>query len=208
MPRFGTTEKEVRILEIRKMKISELTPAEYNPRQDLQPGDVEYEKIARSIDEFGYIEPVLWNERTGNVVGGHQRLKVLTNKGYSEVEVAVIDLPEKEEKILNVALNKIQGRWDIENLSTLLTELQELGGLEVTGFEAWELEALKMQYDHIDDLMNESFSEYGENEKSTFTMTFTLPADIRQAVENYIKNTPNGKAELADAIINKVKGVS
>ncbi|MEG1894626.1 MAG: ParB N-terminal domain-containing protein [Oscillospiraceae bacterium] len=194
-------------MEVRKMKISELTPAEYNPRQDLQPGDLEYEKIARSIDEFGYIEPVIWNKTTGNVVGGHQRLKVLINKGYTEVDVTVIDIPEKEEKILNVALNKIQGRWDIESLSTLLTELQELGGFEVTGFEDWELEALKMQYDHIDDLMNESFSEFGENEKSTFTMTFTLPADIKLAVENYIKNTENGKAELAAAIINRVKGV-
>lgn len=196
-------------MEIRKVKVSDLRPAEYNPRQDLKPGDREYEKIARSIDEFGYVEPIVWNETTGNIVGGHQRLKILIERGETEVEVSVVRLNEHDEKVLNVALNKITGRWDTGKLTDLLKELQAEGEMEVTGFEDWELDALSMQYDHIDDLLNEDFSEFAAKEpKDTFTMTFTLPEDVKTAVQEYIETTPNAKAELATAIINKVKGVS
>ena len=83
-------------MEIRKVKVSDLRPAEYNPRQDLKPGDREYEKIARSIDEFGYVEPIVWNETTGNIVGGHQRLKILIERGETEVEVSVVRLNEHD----------------------------------------------------------------------------------------------------------------
>lgn len=196
-------------MEIRKVKVSDLRPAKYNPRQDLKPGDREYEKIARSIDEFGYVEPIVWNETTGNIVGGHQRLKILIERGETEVEVSVVRLNEHDEKVLNVALNKITGRWDTGKLTDLLKELQAEGAMEVTGFEDWELDALSMQYDHIDDLLNEDFSEFAAKEpKDTFTMTFTLPEDVKTAVQEYIETTPNAKAELATAIINKVKGVS
>ena len=196
-------------MEIRKVKVSDLRPAKYNPRQDLKPGDREYEKIARSIDEFGYVEPIVWNETTGNIVGGHQRLKILIERGETEVEVSVVRLNEHDEKVLNVALNKIKGRWDTGKLTDLLKELQAEGAMEVTGFEDWELDALSMQYDHIDDLLNEDFSEFAAKEpKDTFTMTFTLPEDVKTAVQEYIETTPNAKAELATAVINKVKGVS
>jgi len=172
----------------------------------LQPEDAEYKKLRRSIEEFGYVEPIIWNERTGNVVGGHQRLKVLLEQGAQEIECVVVSLDDKDEKILNVLLNKVKGRWDIGKLADLLQELDEAGAMEATGFEDWELQSLLMQYDHIKDLMEEDFSDYSsEKERSTFVMTFSLPAGAREAVENYLQNTDNAKAELATAIINKVK---
>lgn len=64
-------------MEIERRKVDELKVAGYNPRKDLRPGDAEYEKLKRSIQEFGYVEPVIWNKRTGTIVGGHQRLKVM-----------------------------------------------------------------------------------------------------------------------------------
>lgn len=193
-------------MEIRTLKATELKAAVYNPRKDLQPEDTEYKKLRRSMEEFGYVEPIIWNERTGNVVGGHQRLKVLLEQGKEEIECVVTDLDEKDEKILNVLLNKVKGRWDIGKLADLLQELDEAGAMEITGFEDWELQSLLMQYDHIKDLMEEDFSDYAsDKERSTFVMTFSLPAGARETVENYIQNTENAKAELATAIINKVK---
>ena len=62
---------------IEKKNAVDLLPADYNPRKDLKPGDSEYEKLKRSIEQFGYVEPVIWNKATGRVVGGHQRLKVM-----------------------------------------------------------------------------------------------------------------------------------
>ena len=91
---------------IEKKKVTELIPADYNPRKDLKPGDPEYEKLKRSIEQFGYVEPVIWNQTTGRVVGGHQRLKVLIDMGITEVECVVVELSEEKEKALNVALNK------------------------------------------------------------------------------------------------------
>lgn len=195
-------------MEIRTLKASQLKAAAYNPRKDLQPDDAEYKKLRRSIEEFGYIEPIIWNERTGNVVGGHQRLKVLLEQGTEDIECVVVDLDDHDEKILNVLLNKVKGRWDIGKLADLLQELDEAGSMEVTGFEDWELQSLLMQYDHIKDLMEEDFSGYSDGkERNTFTMTFSLPAGARETVEDYMKKTDNAKAELATAIINKVKGV-
>lgn len=196
-------------MEIRTLKAAEIKAAEYNPRRDLQPEDAEYEKLRRSIEEFGYIEPIIWNERSGNVVGGHQRLKVLLEKGVEDIEAVVVDLDEKDEKTLNVLLNKVKGRWDIGKLADLLQQLDEAGAMELTGFEDWELQSLLVQYDHIKDLMEEDFSGYSdEKERSTFTMTFSLPAGARETVESYMQKTENAKVELATAIINKVKGVA
>ena len=96
-------------MQIEKKKVDDLKAAAYNPRKDLQPGDAEYEKLKRSILEFGYVEPVIWNKRTGIVVGGHQRLKVMKDLGYTEVDCVIVDLDESKEKALNIALNKISG---------------------------------------------------------------------------------------------------
>lgn len=196
-------------VEIRTLKAAELKAAEYNPRKDLQPEDAEYQKLRRSIEQFGYVEPIIWNERTGRVVGGHQRLKVLLEKGQEDIEAVVVDLDEKDEKILNVLLNKVKGRWDIGRLTDLLAELNEAGAMEPTGFEDWELQSLLMQYDHIKDLMEEDFSDFSEGkERPTFVMTFSLPEGVRQTVQSYMENTENAKAELAAAIINRVKGLA
>jgi len=120
--------------------ISELNPTQYNPRKDLQRGDPEYEKLKKSILEFDYIEPIIWNQRTGNVVGGHQRLKVLQELGREEVEVSVVDLPEDKEKALNLALNKISGDWDLPRLKELLEELNTGAfDIELTGFDTVEI---------------------------------------------------------------------
>lgn len=128
---------------IEKIEVEQLIPADYNPRKDLQPGDSEYEKIKRSLEEFGYVDPVIWNKTTGRVVGGHQRLKVLASMGRTEVECVVVELNEEKEKALNVALNKISGDWDKEKLAVLITDLDASDfDVSLTGFDAAEIDDL------------------------------------------------------------------
>jgi len=128
---------------IEKIEVEKLIPADYNPRKDLQPGDSEYEKIKRSLEEFGYVDPVIWNKTTGRVVGGHQRLKVLASMGRTEVECVVVELNEEKEKALNVALNKISGDWDKEKLAVLITDLDASDfDVSLTGFDAAEIDDL------------------------------------------------------------------
>lgn len=150
-------------MQIEKMDISKLNPAEYNPRKDLKPGDVEYEKLKRSMEEFGYVEPVVWNKSTGRVISGHQRLKILVDMGQKEVDCVVVEMDEEREKALNIALNKINGEWDNDKLAMLISDLQGSDfDVSLTGFEE----------DEIADL----FEKVGEKEikDDNFDMTAAL----------------------------------
>lgn len=122
-------------MRIKNIPIDQINPAPYNPRIDLQPGDPEYDKLAKVMDEFDLVEPLVWNETTGNLVGGHQRLKILKARGDKQVKVSIVDLPPSKEKALNVALNKTGGDWDAVKLADLLMEL-DTGDfdMELTGF--------------------------------------------------------------------------
>jgi len=131
-------------MNIKKINVSEINPAPYNPRINLKPGDPDYEKLKQSIVTFGYVEPLVWNERTKTLISGHQRLKILKEQGVNEVEVSVVDLPLAKEKTLNIALNKIEGMWDEDKLANLLSELSEMPEFDVglTGFDAPEISEL------------------------------------------------------------------
>lgn len=125
-----------------KKNISELKPAEYNPRIKLEPGDIEYERLKRSIETFGYVDPIIINS-DGTIIGGHQRYNVLLDLGYTEIDVVQVDMDKEQEKAFNIALNKIGGDWDNEKLKDLLKEL-DLGDIDMTltGFTHNELDDL------------------------------------------------------------------
>lgn len=129
-------------MNIQKIQVSKLIPATYNPRKDLKPNDEEYIKIKNSIENFGFVSPLVVNKDM-TVIGGHQRLKVLIELGYTEIECIIVDLDKTSEKALNIALNKIQGDWDEEKLENLLKELKtENFDLEITGFNSEEINDL------------------------------------------------------------------
>jgi len=154
---------------IEKKKATELLPADYNPRKDLKPGDLEYEKLKRSIEQFGYVEPVIWNKTTGRVVGGHQRLKVLMDMGHTEVDCVVVELSEEKEKALNIALNKISGEWDKDKLALLITDLQGADfDVSLTGFDPAEIDDL-FKDSMKDGVKEDDFDVAAELEKPTIT---------------------------------------
>jgi DNA modification methylase len=131
-------------MQIEKIEVGRLRAAAYNPRKDLKPGDAEFEKLRKSIEEFGYVEPIIVNRQTGfTVVGGHQRLKVLRHLGQTEVDCVIVDLDEQKEKALNIALNKISGAWEDGLLTALLKDLSGGGyDISITGFDAAEVAEL------------------------------------------------------------------
>lgn len=156
-------------MNIEKKNVKDLLPADYNPRKDLKPGDPEYEKLKRSIEQFGYVEPVIWNEKTGRVVGGHQRLKVLTDMGITEVDVVVVDMDTEKEKALNIALNKISGEWDTEKLALVIADLQGTDfDVSLTGFDPEELEDL-FRDDVKGGVKEDDFDVEAELKKPTFS---------------------------------------
>lgn len=111
-------------MEWKVLPIGQLKPAAYNPRKQLKPGDKEYEKIKHSIQEFGYVEPIIVNYDM-TVIGGHQRLTVLKEMGYEEVQCVVVHIEDEHKvKALNIALNKITGAWNEQLLADLIVDLQ------------------------------------------------------------------------------------
>lgn len=163
-------------MQVEKVSISKLNPAKYNPRKDLKPGNTEYEKLKRSMAEFGYVEPIIWNKRTGNIVGGHQRYKILKDMKYKEAECVIVDLDDNREKALNVALNKISGEFDIPLLTDLLKDLSANDfDVSLTGFDE----------DEISDLFSDADAKEGKDDnydvnKALEEATFVNQGDLWQ----------------------------
>ena len=186
---------------IEKKNTADLLPADYNPRKDLKPGDAEYEKLKRSIEQFGYVEPVIWNQTTGRVVGGHQRLKVLMNMGMTEVDCVVVAMDEEKEKALNIALNKISGDWDKDKLALLIADLQGADfDVSLTGFEPAEIDAL-FKDTLKDGVKDDDFDVGAELEKPTMTK----PGDIWTLGRHRLICGDSTKAETYDLLMGSTK---
>lgn len=139
-------------------RLDEISPAEYNPRQDLKSGDKQYEAIRHSIEAYGFVEPLVVNVRDGKniLVGGHQRYKILTAAGEQETEAVVVDLDAQQERALNLALNKIDGEWDNGKLKDLLAEIGEEEAVQI-GFS----------HEEFADLLRETEEAESENAAQT-----------------------------------------
>jgi ParB-like chromosome segregation protein Spo0J len=144
--RDSLTGWNIMAFEIRTLPLAALVPAPYNPRRPLEPRSAAYRKLRKSLEEFGLVEPLVWNEVSGHVVGGHARLAILRELGASEAPVSVVRLDEARERALNVVLNnqEAQGRYDPDRLADVLVELEGLPELELTGFDESVLAALRL----------------------------------------------------------------
>ena len=131
-------------MQIKKAPVKDLVSPEWNPRQIT---DEELEKLKTSLEEFGYIEPIIVNDVNNHVVGGNQRLRALIALGYDEVDCVYVHIEDiNKEKACNVALNKISGDWDEDKLRTVLEDI-ELSPIDIklTGFEELELTELEVK---------------------------------------------------------------
>lgn len=135
-------------LNLQERLLSELHPADYNPRVALKPGDPEYENIKNSIETFGYVDPIIVNS-DGTIIGGHQRYNVLLDLGYDTTQVVVVDATKGQEKALNIALNKI---------TLIELDLSDID-MQLSGFTYDELENLKVKFDNDEAQEDEDFDE-------------------------------------------------
>ena len=186
---------------IENKKLTDLIPADYNPRKDLKPGDDEYEKLKRSIEQFGMVQPVIWNKTTGRVVGGHQRLKVLADMGYAETECVVVEMDEAQEKALNIALNKISGDWDKDKLALLISDLQgEDFDVTLTGFDPREIDDL-FKATLQEGVKEDDFDVEAELQKPTFSKA----GDLWMLGRHRLVCGDSTKEETFELLMNGVK---
>jgi DNA modification methylase len=147
-------QKQENNMKIMKIPIEQIRFAPYNPRMIK---DSEFDKLKHSITTFDYVEPIVWNSKTGHAVGGNQRLKALVELGFKEAEIVVVDLSLEKEKMLNLALNRISGAWDEDKLAAILDELTQIPEFDITqtGFDLPEVsELLDLNSDPKEDNFN------------------------------------------------------
>ena len=165
-------------MEIVKVDINELISPEYNPRQIT---DDEMEKLKNSINEFGYISPIIVNKHNNHIVGGNQRCLALKQLGYTMIDVIYINEQDiNKEKALNIRLNNLSGEWDTNKLQNILDDLklQEFD-VSLTGFD---IEVQKFELDDNQHIYNAPSSDIvdmkGEDQEETIDeIYFEIPDD-------------------------------
>jgi DNA modification methylase len=112
-----------------EVPLDELRPDPANPRRI---SDNQIEALTRSIQEYGFLQPVLARLEDKTVIGGHQRLIAARRLGYKTVPVSFLDITLEQARLLNLGLNKISGDWDQELLARLLSDLSSTDDLDLS----------------------------------------------------------------------------
>jgi ParB-like chromosome segregation protein Spo0J len=174
------------IWEYKTIKLSELKPATYNPREISKD---EFEGLKNSLKTFGFADPAVVNSNNNVIVGGHQRIKAWEALGNKDVPCMLAPLTEEQEKKLNVLLNSqaISGKYDDLKLSEILEELKLDDDYE------------SLRLDKLDPLdLSEQDISLPDGERGLQQMTFTLSAsqvDILNKALNLAKPSIDGSED-------------
>lgn len=198
---------------IKHIDINLLKEATYNPRKPLS--NKEYMKLKKSFKEFGEAQPIVIN-KDYTVIAGHQRLKVMKDLGYTQVECKILDLTKEKEKALNIALNKIQGEWDYDKLTTVIGELFEQDFSDLTGFDDKEImDLVKVTEnlhatDNLEEIIKETAAQVIQVEKSEQPkekiIPKAIPLDTFRPANNIVDDEQeNEEKEVIPAINEKLK---
>ena len=159
---------------IEKKKISELKPLAENPRSSTEEQEL---NLKRSLEKFGVVDPIVFNKQTGNIVGGHFRVRELKKLGIKEVDCVIVDLSIEDEKELNIRLNANTGEWDYDILANDWNQDELI---------EWGLDLPGMDY-NIDGLGTDF--NLPDGDKAPFQqMTFTLADEQAEQIQNAISD--------------------
>jgi len=194
-------------MKIERISLDKLNPAPYNPRE---ADEEDLMLLKKSLEEDGYVEPMVWNERTGNLVAGHQRFKILKKMGMKEIDVSVVNIPLEREKRLNLRLNKQAGKWNFTMLADMLMDLDTgafdmdltgFGNNEIEGIMTWNSESI------IEGLENDGFVNYLKNRSSLFMITLSFSKKHYKAFQKYCDKRgglSQSRKELTEKILKTV----
>lgn len=180
------------------VRIDKLKPYENNARTH---NEKQVEKIARSIEEFGFINPVLIDSDYG-IIAGHGRVKGAEALGMEEVPCLFVeDLTDEQKRAYIIADNKLalDAGWDYEILQIELDELDNLNfDFTLTGFDDLELDDESLF--SMDDISEVDGYDSGEDDREYFTKTFTFPLEKKNQIICYLKVHQN---EIVEQIIKE-----
>jgi ParB-like chromosome segregation protein Spo0J len=161
------------------MKVSALTKLPGNPRR-ISKGNLK--RLEQSLEKFGYVQPIVVNEKTGHIVAGHQRLRVLKKAKVRDVDVAVIKMTERRERALSLALNSAA-----------------FAGEFTDDLDKWVAEISKLEPDTSEMLKAIEECERGLEEIGKTTMEKPALSDVSEAKLNkFIQSRENSRAAHKD----------
>jgi DNA modification methylase len=133
-------------ISVEAVSIDELHLDPANPRRI---SDAELESLTRSLREFGFVQPLIVRRANNTLIAGHQRLVAARKLGLKTVPTIFLDLTQEQARLLNIALNRINGDWDDELLARMLADLKPVAGIDLTltGFDEGELDKLMKSLD-------------------------------------------------------------
>ena len=181
-------------MEIVKVDINELISPEYNPRQIT---DDEMEKLKNSINEFGYVVPIIVNKHNNHIVGGNQRCLALKQLGYTMIDVIYINEQDiNKEKALNIRLNNLSGEWDTNKLQNILDDLklQEFD-VSLTGFD---IEVQKFEFDDNSPIYNVPSSDIVDMKSE----------DQEETIDEIYFEIPDDEPEYDESIADTVESIT
>ena len=127
-------------MEVIQVPISKLKFADYNPRVHPEKA---IEKLVKSIEFYGFTNPVLVQKKSWTIMAGHLRVKAAAKHGLKEVPAILLDFDDEKAMAYNIADNRLQDEtsFDFSSLADLLLDLDTgFFDLEMTGFDLDEIE--------------------------------------------------------------------
>jgi len=161
-PKFASLkEAGLETFVVEEMDRAMLTAATYNPRKIT---DQERDKLKAALKRHGLVAPVIWNKKTGNLVGGHQRINIMDSlmgsKDY-RLQVSVIDVDARREKEINVLLNNAQamGTFDLDLLKNVFDDAK----IDITGAGFNHNDMVQMFGTAVFDNRDKDLSDFAEH---------------------------------------------
>jgi hypothetical protein len=181
-------------MRIYNRKISELIPADYNPRQLTEK---EHGDIKASLKKFGFIDPVIVNQhkdRKNIIVGGHQRCIVWKGLGNDTVPCVYVELEYERERELNVRLNKNLGGWDYDKLANLF---------DVEALKEWGFSDYDLSFAVRADTYSDDFSLENKDAPGFSQMVFSLSSEQIEIITKLLKHVKYNLLTEKDLVDNE-----
>lgn len=184
-----------KIEQMQEVAVEKLRPYANNAKQH-SPEQVE--KIANSIEEFGFLSPCII-DKDFNIIAGHGRVMAAMQIGRETVPCVFVEgLTEAQRKAYVLADNRLTelGAWDMDIVSSELEELKALDfDIDLTGFDF-------SSSNYIDDLY-ENGLQGSKVDTEEFSITFVINKQYQDAFDLYIRQI--GKQSLVDILIEEVQ---
>lgn len=202
-------QNKIKQSETRVLKRSEITPSDYNPRTIA---DEARKSLKKNIKENGIIGGMVWNEQTGNLVSGHQKLNIAdevnkyeAGKNDYEIKVEVINVDLKKEKELNIFFNSkaVQGEMDYKKLALIFPDIDA----DLAGLDEVDLSMIEIELPDVPEIEIETFEPQIEKKEKAEKVAIEREQDNSKSIPAETANDMTEEEKIAHvkAIKEKVK---